>query len=158
MQQNEQLDTFLQWCSRERDTLCKITLGQQWNAKQRLAVEQFIACFDELRAQLRKPLYKPLLATKLEFPAGWAALAISFSPGWCCWYKFSDVDAFTAYMESAAPPGNTKLGFFTWDELHNALLGPEKENRQLHVMADLISWYCIGTNGVQLNTSQLEIF
>lgn len=156
MPEDKELETFMRYCSNAQDAFKKETLAQHWNAKQRLVVEQFMVAFDSLKDRIRKPLYKPLLATKLEFPPGWFGVQIVLKKDQCVFVAHTNPLNFHSQQQLY---GSDKgiFFFFHWDELHTALLTDEKENRQLHVMADLISWYCIGTNGVQLPTLQTEL-
>jgi hypothetical protein len=85
--------------------------------------------------------YKPLLAVRLEFPPDWEMVSIVIGADACSFTAWTHADSAGRYANAALPG---VFCFFHFEEIINALQGPEKENRQLHVMADLVSWYCKG--------------
>lgn len=157
MPHDPELEGFLKAVSSQRDEFVNAVNAQNWNTQLRMAAESILIFYDQLKDRIQKPLYKPLLGPKTAFPVEWAGIMVVIDSYYCNYSVFTDAAALASL--AALPTGLLqKHFFFSWDELQAALAGPERENRQLHVMADLVSWYCVGKGGVQLPNSQLEIF
>ena len=159
MEQDKELEGFLVWCGKEHEKFVDSVVVQKWGPEMVRAATAILVVYERMKLRLRSPLYKPYLGVALAFPADWAGLSITIGRNTCRWEIFTDVQAFLDYVASPArlPVGVNRFCFFSWDEVLTALQGDEKENRQLHIMADSISWCLVGIGGVKLNTAQAEL-
>jgi hypothetical protein len=91
--------------------------------------------------------YKPSLANRLTFPENWAAIVINIFASGCHWHSFITIEGAKDMLricDNAVGMNGRAWLFTNWNEVLEAMNGPEMNNRQFHVMVDLISWHLVG--------------
>lgn len=86
--------------------------------------------------------YKPLLANRLTFPENWQCIVIYILPDSAHWEAFLNGERAELFYKRNDWFQGSRIWLFTdWDAVLDAMNGAENENRQFHVMVDLISWH-----------------
>lgn len=93
---------------------------------------------------MTEPNYSPLMSYRLAFPPDWIGIHIWLRPTGAEWdgWKTEHMFSYFNILSETTVDGRV-FTFKSWEELQNCLKGPQRGNRQLHIIADLISWHLI---------------